>query len=360
MYLRQLRIQHLRNIASANLEFDPSLNLIIGENGSGKTSLLEAIYLIGTAKSFRSQSHQHIIQGQSEYLLVFARLLDEAGQLTQIGIEKSHKGTRLHINSRPSQSSAELASHLALQLVNQSSFQLIDQGPRLRRRFLDWGLFHVKPRFFDCWKRYYHVLKQRNSLLKQHKPATQLDAWNLQLAQLADELGQYRHRYIEELTPIFVNYLQRLGNQQTISLRYSPGWNESRPFLDVLQEDRIRDSRKGFTHSGPHRADLGVFCENMTAEQRLSRGQQKTLVTALQLAQAEHLHRSTGKYCIVLVDDLAAELDSEHQRLFIEALADSGSQVFITATDADEAITALWPTKKVFHVKRGNFTEVVY
>ena len=255
---------------------------------------------------------------------------------------------------------AELARQLALQLVNQSSFQLIDQGPRLRRRFLDWGLFHVKPTFFECWKRYYHVLKQRNSLLKQHKPVAELGSWNLQLGRLAEELGSYRNEYIQELTPVFMTYLNRLGNQQPINLRYYAGWDEKKAFSDVLEADLEKDRRKGYTHSGPHRADLSILSDKQPAEQRLSRGQQKTLVTALQLAQAEHLQMTTGKYCIVLVDDLAAELDTEHQRLFISALAASGSQVFITATDADEAITSLWPSKKVFHVKRGNFSEVVY
>jgi len=358
MQLLELRIDHLRNILAAKLEPDTHLNLIYGKNGSGKTTLLEAVYLIATAKSFRSQQHRHLVHHDHSELTLFARV-NQQQQRHQIGIAKSSQGTRLHIDGDTVQSNAELARLFACQLINQNSFQLIDAGPKQRRRFMDWGLFHVEPTFYELWKRYFHILKQRNSLLKQNKQAIAFSAWNEQLSLVAQQIDGLRNTYIEQFMPIFNEIYPLLGAQAGVTIEYASGWDTDQSLKATLEADFQQDSRKGFTRSGPHRADIQIKLNRHAAEQALSRGQQKILVAALQLAQARHFYLHSKQHCVLLIDDLAAELDTDHQAAFMQVLSSIGGQVFMTATDADQAIMKHWDSKKVFHVEHGNVKEVI-
>ncbi|WP_028389369.1 DNA replication/repair protein RecF [Legionella fairfieldensis] len=326
MSITLLQIQNLRNIKSAKLHFHPHLNVIIGNNGSGKTSLLEAIYLLGSGHSFRTREISPLINYTEDCLTVFARMDDEQ----TISIQKSaYKPTQVRLNSYPCLSSSELAYFLPCQIFYQNLFQIIDAGPTVRRNLLDWGLFHVKQNYLSLWKDYKRALKQRNSLLKQSKNQQQLHPWHLILDDLANQLDALRMDYFEQLDYEFQQILPQLTNLEC-SLFYYKGWdrkNSGKPLATILAENYASDCLRQFTQYGAHQADLIVQTNELKAKQYLSRGQQKIILFALKLAQA----RLVAKPCVFLCDDMPSELDEDHLSRLLNFISRMNGQFFITA-----------------------------
>ncbi|KTD07722.1 DNA replication/repair protein RecF [Legionella jamestowniensis] len=352
MSLAQLQIHHLRNIKSARLDFHPHINLFSGVNGSGKTSVLEAIYLLGSGHSFRTREILPLISQGEETMTVFSRTLDEQS----ISIQKSvHSPTLVRINKLTCQSSSELAHFLPCQVFYQDIFQIIDAGPAIRRTVLDWGLFHVKQDYHFLWKDYKRALKQRNYLLKQKASPKDLEPWNSILDELASRLHQAREQYFLQLRPEFEKTLMQLSNFHC-SLNYYKGWDKrdnGKSLATILAESYQKDILRQFTHYGPHQADLFVASEDFTAKQYLSRGQQKILLFALKLAQAN----LTPKSCIYLCDDLASELDKGHVERLLHFFLTVNGQFFITSTQPLDDYFQTSKDIKLFSVLEGKVTE---
>ncbi|KTC84936.1 DNA replication/repair protein RecF [Legionella brunensis] len=327
MSLARLQIHNLRNISAARLELHPQINFIHGDNGSGKTSLLEAIYLLGCGHSFRTREILPLISRGHDFLTVFARTIDEQS----VSIQKSLSSpTQVRLNTQPCQSSSELAHFLPCQVFYQDIFQIIDAGPSTRRSVMDWGLFHVKQNYHSLWKDYRRALKQRNTLLKQKSSPHELSPWNNILAELATQLHQMRECYFLQLRPIFEDTLKQLTDVHC-TLSYYKGWDKrqtGKPLNIILEENYQPDVVRQYTHYGAHHADLFVFSEEFNAKQYLSRGQQKIILFALKLAQAT----LTPSSCIYLCDDLASELDNVHVERLLNLICQIKGQFFITST----------------------------
>ncbi|RRJ82611.1 DNA replication/repair protein RecF [Aestuariirhabdus litorea] len=365
MSLSRIRVLQLRNLAEAQLEPSPRINIILGENGSGKTSLLEAIHLLGTARSFRSTKLKPIIQTGSTDCVVFGELLSQ-GMPHRLGVKRTiDGGGELKINGIHQRSAATLATTLPVQLITPDSFTLLTGGSKPRRQFIDWGVFHVEHQFLGCWRQYQSALKQRNHLLRHGKiDPSQLLVWNAELARNAEHIDQMRQSYFSLLAPVVRDLVDRfeLGLEgEHLSLSYTRGWDAKTPFIDQLDQQVDRDSKLGFTQTGPHRADLSVRIGRDNAVERLSRGQQKLLVCALKLAQARLFRdHSPATNSVFLVDDLAAELDREHRTILCHELVALECQVFVTCIESD-TLEGAWPTnavRKMFHVKHGNIVEL--
>ena len=326
--LSDLVINHLRNISSAKLSLNPQCNFFHGDNGSGKTSLLEAIYLLGTGHSFRTREISPLVTHGAESLTIFARTsTDET-----ISIQKSLSGpTQVKLNRQSCFSSSELARFLPCQIFYQDIFQIIDAGPLVRRTLLDWGLFHVEPSYLAVWKDYRTVLKQRNALLRQKASASHFVPWDMKLVELAVEMDRMRALYFEQWALHFHVFLEKLTNVPC-SISYFKGWDRKgsgKSLSNTLAEQLPQDMQRQYTGVGAHQADLIFDLSSKKAKLLLSRGQQKIVLIALKLAQASMVKRP----CIYLFDDIAAELDSIHLSRLIECLSDIEGQLFITSMD---------------------------
>lgn len=326
--LTDLSVHFFRNIKSAKISLHPSVNYIYGANGSGKTSLLEAIYLLSSGHSFRTRETAPLIQHGESSLTVFARTsLDES-----ISIQKSLSGpTLVQLNQRVCFSRSDLARYLPCQLIHQNIFQIIDAGPSLRRSILDWGLFHVEQSYHAIWKNYRYVLMQRNALLRQKALKSLFVPWDSQLNDLSEQLHAYRIKYFLELSKKFQLFQELLTNSHCI-MKYFKGWDKresGRNLFSILEDQFLIDRQRQYTSMGAHQADIVFQVDKKNGKFIFSRGQQKIILIALKLAQASLV---TGG-CLYLLDDLVAELDEEHLQRVMSCVQMLSGQIILTGID---------------------------
>jgi len=354
MYLHSIEIQQLRNIQHERLQFDPTLNLIVGPNASGKTSLLEAISLLAMGRSFRSPRIDELQAHHQSYLLVVGQI-QHNGSITRIGLLREGRKTQVKKDGQRIARTTDMLGQVPLHVMTPESHEILDKGPKLRRRYLDWGVFHVKPAYLTCWQRYHRVLRQRNNSLRNREPRSQIQAWDRPLVQEAEQLHQFRTDYLSAVTPALTHYGQTLLDTD-LQFAYRPGWECERGALsEQLLSTLQQDLERGYTRLGPHRADLSIRTANKPVLNVFSRGQQKLLVCAMTLAQATR----DDKPGLILVDDLPAELDPIRRGRLMAALQETGAQVFVTATEQGLISPEGWSSHKVFHVEHGKFTEMV-
>lgn len=360
MLLTQLKINRVRNLQ--NVTFEPSCQctLIVGPNASGKTSILEAIHLVSVAKSFRTTHIKQVISHGEKDLQLFARLQSHNNPAikSQIGIERGFDKTTIRINGQNINQVSQLSALLPVQVINPDIHQVLELGPKYRRQFLDWGVFHVEHQFLAAWKDYYQVLKQRNAALRNKLSQKSIALWDEQYIKHAQTVTTLREKYLSDLLPILHNYIYRLLGF-TLNIRYYPGWNHAKPLIQQLADGFAQDFQQGFSRLGPHRADLLIQVEDKPVQQVFSRGQQKLLVCAMRLAQLNHLKTQKEDKSLLLVDDLAAELDQQHRARLTELLFETDAQLFITATEQSLLEIPAQVETKMFHVEHGTVKEVV-
>lgn len=357
--LIRLRVEGFRNIEQAELNCAPGLNLIVGANASGKTSLLEAIYFLSRARSFRSQNPQVLIQHQKERLRVVATLQGAEGVPLTMGVERTPKQLTARIGGRDVTTLAELARALPVLLLNPISHRLLEGGPVLRRRFLDWGLFHQDEGFLSHWQRFNAALRHRNAALRGNAPDRSLLPWEREMASAAIELDRRRSAFCQALAEALQPLLGETLGLTIPELEYRRGWPLEADLAGVLAQGREQDRRRGHTRFGPQRADVAFKVDRWSALERFSRGQQKLFVIALVIAQAELYRRHRGRACTLLIDDLPAELDRHHRQRVMTFLAASSHQLFITAIESD-ALTALpWQSRAQFVITAGKLSKMV-
>jgi len=353
MNLEKLDIYRVRNIQQATLSPSPGINFIYGKNASGKSSLLEAIYILGRARSFRSKSIKQVIQFEQADLIVSAKVRQTNSSISSFGVQLNGQETTIHINQEEILLRSELAYALPIQLIHPKSYQLLDGGPQYRREFMDWGIFNMYPDFLPNWRGFKKSLLQRNSLLKTRQ-LEQIDVWDQELAQYGTIVAEYRKEYLKQLEPLVRNIVSKFTIIDTPEIKIVSGWDSTKSYFKCLQEDVEKDLRYGFTHSGPHRGDFLLLCDNKPAKDYVSRGQLKLLVLALKLAQIEILKSSMAQRVCVLIDDITAELDVENRAKLLFFLSQLEHQVFITTNELKEfGEISLIGQHKMFHVEHG-------
>lgn len=355
MSITLLRADQVRNLQGVDIRPHAQLNIIHGENASGKTSLLEAIHLLSTARSFRTHRIAHVIQHDKDRLTVFARL-QNGPHSHQLGVERSKRTTEIRVDGQTINQTSVLTRHLPLQLMTPQVGGLLEQGPKMRRRFLDWGVFHVKQDYLVNWRTFYRVLQQRNSALRQRQPDRQVAAWDKALVDAATVITRCRQDYLNALVPVLQDYSRQLIEQQP-ELSYQQGWPAEDALDRVLAASLPRDRERCHTQYGPHRAELVFKFNGVPAQEVLSRGQMKLFISAMQLAQVTHLARESGVQCVILIDDLAAELDRNKRAALLALLLATRAQVFITVTEP--GLLDIDPAQglKMFHVEQGRVRE---
>ena len=355
MALLKLDVFNLRNIQSASITLSPQLNLITGANASGKSSLLEAVFILGRARSFRTTHIKQAIAFEQAQLIVSAQSRSYNGSLSSIGIQIDGKQCEIRIDQE-SRHKADLAYALPIQLIQPKSYRLLDGAPQLRREFLDWGIFNQNRNFLGDWRKFSKALQQRNALLKQRQ-VKQISAWDKELLSYGQVVNEFRQDYLLSLRPVFMEMASHFLDCADIELKFVCGWDDKHSLAEILKTELEKDLRFGFTHSGPHRADFQVFLKKKSAKDFLSRGQQKLLVLALMLAQVKLLIETTQNSCCILVDDLCAELDTLNRVKLLKYLSLSGCQVLLTATELSDFGDLQDLTDfKMFHVEHGRVT----
>lgn len=358
MALQQLNIHHVRNLRAASLRDIGRINVCFGENGSGKTSILEAIHMLGMARSFRGTSVKSLISHGESDCVVQGTVRAENGSRITLGVQRRLDGeVSLRVQGQSIRAVSQLVDHLPLQVVNADSFALLTGSPSARRQYLNWGVFHVEHRFFPEWQRFQRCIKQRNSSLRRDKLGDrEVSVWTRELAQSGQQLNLFRQDYFAELAPRFRVILDRLlPRLGEFELRLRQGWDRRLTYEEALEATLAADREKGFTQVGPQRADLKVVIDGRPAEEVLSRGQQKLVVCSLKLAQGQLMQDKAARQCTYLVDDLPSELDAQHCRRVCEELDVLGAQVFITCVE-QQSLARCWPVQAdlaMFHVEQG-------
>lgn len=355
MPIQTFQITQFRNLLNASIDCSPRFNLFYGDNGAGKTSILEAIYYLSLSKSFRTSHIDRLIYENKDNFVIFSRFLQNNVSIP-IGIQRSrYTGSVVHINEEAVRSTAEVSRYLPIQFIGSDSHRILTDGPKARRQFLDWGLFYTNPDFYILWKQFQKTLNHRNAALKARAPKDEIIVWNQQFAQHAESLHTMRQDYIHSFLPYFKQIISTLLDSTPIQLQYSPGWDTNDQLLFCLEKNIFREIQIGHTLFGPHRADLVVTCENNSAQDVLSQGQQKLVSYALRLAQGLHFQSTTNESPIYLIDDLPSELDSQKRSLVISILNKIDAQVFITGIEQAnfDEIMVLNGQNRMFHVKHG-------
>ncbi len=358
MTLEVLQCNHIRNLSSECITLSPGLNYFYGDNGAGKSSILESIYILGTGKSFRASQLSTAISHGKKTCQIGARvLLDDGLVCTLKCIKNAHEKYSYLINDEPAGSIAALAQLLPVQILNLEGYQLLADPPEERRRWLDWLMFHVEPSFHAVWREYHRLLKQRNAALRASGGArSDLSLWTSLLAAAGQKLHEIRCSILDVCLPSFLIALEGLPGVSDLRLLYEPGWTKGTSLEEALLASSERDMFLGFTHAGPHRADLKIKVNEKPAAQVLSTGQQKTFVTGLQLAQVSWMIEQTGKRPTLLIDDLPSELDKGARALLNERLSILDAQICLTSVEKIDLGGER--ERAVFHVEHGAVTVV--
>ncbi len=350
MAISRVEIRNLRNIQSLSIDPVPGINILTGPNGAGKTSILEGLYLLGRGRSFRTSQARPIIREGTECAEVVGRKSGSPALVA--GVRRCITTSEIRINGETVGRLSELARHFPVQLVTPRSHELLERGPDLRRRFLDWGLFHVEPGYSGLVSRYNRALKQRNVALR-GKPSD-ARSWEPQIAEFGERIHFLRDRYLNELNNRLVVIKDLLGLESLPELTITRSWTQEEGLLNGLKRKFSTDAGNGFTSVGPHRDDFKVRYQGVAAVDRLSRGQQKMVVLGLTLAQLYEVSRGDSPKPILLVDDLAAELDTNARERVMEHLLETMIQVFVSALDSKFLVGGSVKQAKVFHVEQGS------
>lgn len=341
MYLKQLKLSSIRNLKPLTLEFSPDFNWIYGKNGSGKTSLLETIYLLATGRSFRSRHAVDFIQHQEKACVASGMVLSRTlSRTTRLGVERhASDGLRLRMNEEPFDTLSEWVKVLPVQLINVDSYLLLSGPPKLRRQFLDWPMFHVEHSFFSLLQRYRRALKQRNAALRTPLKASQrngvmeIELWNKELSEAGEGMTEMRKHFVSHFFPCFKEYLDVFLNVGDIKLEFQQGWNENLTLSDALGRSVERDFALGYTSVGPHRADFEFAFNGTSVETMLSRGQLKLFISALYLARSAFVANAIERAPVCLLDDLSSELDKEASTRLLNGLIMQNAQIFATGIE---------------------------
>ena len=361
MRFLNIEIENFRNLSSVRLEMGEGVNYFWGENGAGKTALLEAVCVLARGRSFRSARAADLVTSGQDAFTVRASFLDEHRGTQTVAVMRSKSGrSRLKLNGESGKRLSDVARILPVQILLPSLSDLVFGSPIERRRWLDWGLFHVKPDYLRTLREYLQLLKQRNAALKSFARGnlgqSGIDVWTRKLVIVAEQLDKQRRDYMGDAAAETLTVLRLLSPELEVSIRYHRGWSETESLEKVLSDSQARDVKLGATSAGPHRCEIELNAGPVfsRASAVLSRGQGKVLASAMVLGQARLLVRVSNRNSVFLIDDLGAEMDRQHGDALFRMLREMSSQILATSTlPPGESRTPALTPETMFHVEQG-------
>jgi len=358
MRFLRAELHQLRILQHVQLEFAHDVNLILGPNASGKTSVLEGLYLLALGRSFRTSRTLELVRAGADVARVRGLVQGPGDGHFEAQISKRRTGLQAQLEGRIARSTSELARRMPLALLTPATHDLVEGGPKERRRLLDWALFHVEPAYLGVWQAYHRALRQRNAWLRSGGDDPGLTVWERELERYGAQLHGWRQICVEAVAGS-LEALQPSLLPADLNLRYLPGWDVTEPLAQVLASRRDNDAQTGSTRPGPHRADVVLEIGGYAAAARLSRGQAKLAIATLTAAYSRYVGTGGAGNPAFLVDDFGAELDPSHSAALGELLSRSGCQLFVTATSA--SLLPAWPGRTIarFHVEQGKVTKAV-
>jgi DNA replication and repair protein RecF len=363
MHISELRLNQFRNFIDLHIQPSSSFNLIYGDNGAGKSSLLEAIHLLGYGRSFRTNKPNTLIHSDCSSATSFCKF-DQDGDYRTLGASrKKEDGFLFNVDGEKTRRVSDIAKILPIQIFTPQSSDLIVGAPMLRRRFIDWLVFHVEHSFYGNSNAYANALLQRNALLKLcgnqgNERFLEQDVWSAIVLRHGNVITEMRKDYLKALEFQLKRLYSEFRPDVEVELRYNQGWESSNTLEESLNNKLERDLFRGTTSSGPHKADIQFFLNGKLASEYLSRGQLRVLVSLLLIAEVKVLKQKTNKSCIFLVDDIAAELDTATREFFLDTIIAEETQVFVTAIEKQQlSFAEKYKNKKVFHVKHNHVNE---
>ncbi len=366
MVLHQLSILHYKNISQADLTFSPKMNCFIGQNGEGKTNLLDAIYFLSLCKSSTGAADNVCIQHDSDFVVLQGQYSHEDGTPEDIymGMKRGVK-KQLKRNKKPYKRLAEHIGLLPLVMVSPLDSLLISGGSEERRRFMDVVISQTDRRYLEALMNYNKALQQRNALLKIEDPGPDpelLSLWEEEMARYGQQVYEARSRYVEAFTPIFQQIYAHVSQEkEQVALQYVSHAQRG-PLLEVIQRDRSKDLVMGYSLHGIHKDELEMTLGGFPIKREGSQGQNKTYLIALKLAQFDFLKRTGSQTTpLLLLDDIFDKLDASRVEQIVRLVSgDSFGQIFITDTNRDhldQILAQMDSDYRLFHVSKGRVEE---
>lgn len=353
MRLESLTIRHVRNLTDIQITPNAETNIIYGENASGKTAILESIYLLSKARSFRTAHIKEVIQHNKDELTVSATINRNGlkNRPVNTGIRKSNKETEIRHNGERVKAVSEQAKNVVVQTAIPDNIKVLTGTPKDRRKWIDWAMFHVEQDYLQVWHSYHHALRNRNALLRKPSKDEEFFVWEEMMATTARKLRVMWEDYLIQLQ----QYYQETAGKHPfgrVVFDIKNEKSETDSYLNQLQSTRQSDIKAGFTQYGPHKVDFEFKTNKKHINTVFSRGQIKLFVTILSIAQAKLLKIEKEINPIILADDLAAELDKKAVSLIQGLLYEQKMQLFITTIDPCSVLKNHTETS-LFHVKHG-------
>ena len=351
MRLEYLQARQVRNLTDVQISPNAEINIIYGENAAGKTALLESIYLLSKARSFRTTHIREVIQHNKNELFVSGVVTNHNNEPVNTGIRKTNKETEIRHNGNRIRAVSEQANNVIVQCAIPENTKVLTGAPKDRRKWIDWALFHVEQNYLQTWRKYHHALRNRNALLRRPAKNNEFFIWENMMAITAVVLGDMWRNYLLCLQKY---YEETAGEHLCKSVIFDVKKDkyQANNFLEHLQAMRQSDIKAGFTQHGPHKTDIEFKTKGKHVNTVFSRGQIKLFVTMLSIAQAKLLKIEKGKTPIILADDLVAELDKKTVAALLELLYEEKMQMFITTTEPSR-IQKNNSDISLFHVERG-------
>ena len=334
MYIKKVKLENFRNYEKQEIIFNKNINNIFGDNAQGKTNILEAIFICGLGKSFRTNQDKELININKDYSNVEIEYFkkDREGK---IKLELNQKKD-FFINDIKVKKVSDILGKIYVVLFTPQDINILKNDPSKRRKFLNIMISQLRPMYVHILNKYNKTLEQRNNYLKQikyeNKPYDMLDIWDEQLVGLGTKIFIYRKKFIEKINNKIKNiHLITTQNKENIEIKYKSNIIDENKYLQELKNKRNIDIQKGYTSVGIHRDDFEIFINNENISIYGSQGQQRSSIISLKLAEAETIYEEIEEYPIILLDDFMSELDKKRIKGFIENIKEN--QVIITSTE---------------------------
>jgi DNA replication and repair protein RecF len=373
MFFRRVEAEHFRNFNKIAVDFQPGVNLFIGQNAQGKTNLLEALGLLATTKSFRTQAYENLIQTRSDQPCILRGIIvkNDLQFHNKMAVEVSKK--RVLVNDRP-RGAAWMAAQFPVVLFSPESLQVIKSGPDERRQLIDELVISVNPQASRVIADFKHALRARNVALRNFKNAdagleatqTLLDSMHGPFLERATALTLARLRAIQEISPHLQEVYSHLNGQKNVNISVDyliSGHQQNLPVFDQIYnalQNRIWELRSaelesGLSLVGPHKHDIRFILDGQDTRFFCSQGQQRTLILSYKLAQIRYHYKVHKDYPLLLLDDVMSELDEIKRGYLVQALSALAAQIIVTTTERVPMVGLESQSSRVFAVRNGEF-----